>query len=260
MAFIPAGYNSGTDPTAGFYYLENTAIFYMDCSEVTKAQWDEVYAWAITNGYGFDNVGSGKATNHPVQTVNWYDCVKWCNARSEKGGRTPAYYTTSEQIEVYRAGSTNIDDSCINLSSGYRLPTDLEWEYAARGGVDSRRFPWGDSDEIQHARANYFSDPYYSYDTSPTRGYHPVYASGAQPYTSPAGSFAANGYGLYDMAGNVSEWCWNWAPGFVGTNRVSHGGSWHYYAYLCRSGLSSYDVPATAANTVGFRTVLPTGQ
>ncbi len=67
--------------------------FYMDRYEVTKALWDEVYNWAVAHGYSFEYGAQGKATNHPVQTMTWYDAVKWCNARSEKEGRVPAYYT-----------------------------------------------------------------------------------------------------------------------------------------------------------------------
>ena len=75
MALIPAGSNSGTDPDTGAYSLKVSA-FYMDRYEVTKVLWDEVYAWAVAHGYSFDHTGSGKAANHPVHTVNWYDCVK----------------------------------------------------------------------------------------------------------------------------------------------------------------------------------------
>ncbi len=74
MVLIPGGTNSGTDPDFGAYSL-TVSSFYMDRYPVTKALWDEVYNWAIANGYSFDNVGSGKAANHPVHTINWYDAV-----------------------------------------------------------------------------------------------------------------------------------------------------------------------------------------
>ncbi len=99
MAFIPAGsFTMGNCMNTNEGYPNELPLravyvsaFYMDRYLVTKALWDEVYQWAISNGYAFDYAGAGKATNHPVQGINWYDCVKWCNARSEKEGRVPAY-------------------------------------------------------------------------------------------------------------------------------------------------------------------------
>jgi len=254
MVLIPGGTNSGTDPDFGAYSL-TVGSFYMDATEVTKAKWDEVYSWAITHGYSFDHVGSGKAANHPVHTVGWYDVVKWCNARSQKEGR-PAVYTVGGAI--YKTGQR--DDVVQTSAAGYRLPTDVEWEYAARGGVANRRFPWGDSDTIQHGRANYYSSSSDSYDTSPTRGYHPTYNNGTSPYTSPAGSFAANGYGLYDMTGNVWEWCFDWYPGYEGSYRVVRGGGWFSYACHCRVGHRNYYCPGIAGTYGGVRAVLPPGQ
>lgn len=234
MVRIPGGTNSGTDPDFGAYSLTVEA-FYMDATEVTKAKWDEVYAWAVAHGYSFAYAGSGKAANHPVHTVRWYDCATWCNARSEKEGRTPCY---------------NLSDwSCNFAANGYRLPTNTEWVYAARGGLSGRRFPWGDT--ITHSQANYFSSSSYSYDTSPTRGSHPTYATGGYPYTSPAGAFAANGYGLYDMAGNVWEWC----NDSSGSPRRIRGGCWHDYANYARCGNSYSDLPAYATYDGGFRAV-----
>ncbi len=250
MALIPGGTNSGNAPDFGAYSL-TVSPFYMDRYPVTKALWDEVYTWAIANGYSFDNRGAGKAANHPVHTVNWYDVVKWCNARSQKEGR-PAVYAVNGA--VYKTGRHN---NVVQTSvAGYRLPADTEWEYAARGGVSGRRFPWGDS--IQHARANYYSDSLDSYyDTSPTQGYHPTYNMGDYPYTSPVGSFAANGYGLYDMAGNLFEWCFDWHPLYVGSTRVVRGGSWRSLAAFSRVGYRDSLWPAGAYADFGFRTVLP---
>jgi formylglycine-generating enzyme required for sulfatase activity len=271
MVLIPGGefvmgdtFDEGDDDELPLH-TNTISAFHMDETEVTKAKWDEVYDWATARGYGFDNAGSGKGTNHPVHTVNWYDCVKWANARSELAGFTPCY--TNADGSVYTNGT--FSGGCDWSADGYRLPTEAEWEKAARGGAANHRFPWDDSDEIQHARANYFSRDSYAYDTSPTRGDHPDYNSGGYPYTSPVGSFAPNGYGLYDMAGNLYEWCWDWYGGSYygsspgadprgpasGSHRVGRGGNWSYDANGCRVAGRNGGSPGNEGNALGFRLV-----
>ncbi len=273
MVLIPAGsFLMGATTNVGHETITSAvpqhtvtvSAFYMDKTEVTKAKWDEVYTWATSHGYAFDNVGSGKATNHPVHTVNWYDAVKWCNARSERDGFTPCY--TNNGVTFKTGTSTSV--ICTWSATGYRLPTEAEWEKAARGGAASRRFPWSDGNTIQHARANYYADPgSYTYDTSPTSGGHPSYSTGGYPYTSPVGSFAPNGYGLYDMAGNVLEWCWDWllstyyascpaenptGPG-SGTIRLLRGGSWDWGADFARCAYRAGNPPDVEFSGMGFR-------
>jgi formylglycine-generating enzyme required for sulfatase activity len=250
------------------------SAFCIDKYEVTKALWDNVRTSAVTvaNGYSDLSVGDGKASNHPVQNVDWYDMVKWCNARSQKEGRTPCY--TNANGSVYKTGT--FAGGCNWKASGYRLPTEAEWEKAARGGAANHRFPWTDGDAIQHARANYKSDASLMYDTSPTRGTHPDYTvAPGTTYTSPVGSFAPNGYGLYDMAGNVWEWCWDFyldtyyssSPGVdprgpatgTGTRRVWRGGGWDSLAGGSRTAYRSYMGNMKMTN-LGFRTVTLPGQ
>ena len=220
--------------------------YYIGKYEVTKAEWDEVRTWGLSNGYTDLAAGSGKASNHPVQTITWYDMVKWCNARSQKEGLTPAYYTNDAQTTIYKTGDVDVTNAQVNWSAnGYRLPTEAEWEKAARGGLSGKRFPWGDT--ISHSQANYQASSNFSYDFSGSvNNYHPTYATEPSPYTSPVGAFAANGYGLHDMAGNVWEWCWDWYGTYAagsqtnprgstsGTTRVGRGGGWHYGPLICR--------------------------
>jgi formylglycine-generating enzyme required for sulfatase activity len=238
----------------------------VDTNLVSYSLWQSVAGAAA--GYDLANGETGKGPNHPVQTVDWYDAVKWCNARSQQAGLTPAYYTDDHLTKVYTNGAT--DAVFVNWSAnGYRLPTEAEWEKAARGGLSGQRFPLGNT--IQESQANYYVDTNdYAYDLGPVNGYDYVFAVNPQPYTSPVGYFGPNGYGLYDMAGNVCEWCWDWygtpyAGGTdprgpaSGSNRTLRGGDWSYYAYELRCADRDQDMlissPGTAVPYTGFRCV-----
>jgi YD repeat-containing protein len=283
MVLIPAGsFTMGNcmDPSEGYaselpLHEVNVSAFYMDTNVVSYTLWTNVYQWATNHGYSFEYEAQGKAASHPACGVIWYDAVKWCNARSEKEGRAPCYYTDASQSQatIYRSGQYDLATNWVNwVVSGYRLPTEAEWEKAARGGVSGHRFPWGDT--ISWGLANYNASPGSGgYDVNATSGYNPAWTNG-YPYTTAVGTFAPNGYGLYDMAGNVYQWCWDWYGGAYyssspgadphgpapSSSRVLRGGSWSYYAFNCRAAYRNYHYPTYGYDDFGFRSVLPPGQ
>jgi len=247
-ALIPAGSFEMGDSLDGVAaalpaHAVQVSAFYMAKYLVTKGLWDDVRTWGLTHGYPDLVMGRGKARDQPAVSITWHDTVKWCNARSEKGGLTPCYTLDGS---VYRTTYHNAV-VCNWNANGYRLPTEAEWEKAARGGLVAQRFPWGDT--ISHANANFLGSWRESYATD-TGSYDPSWRrdTGSKPYTSPGGAYPANGYGIFDMAGNVWEWCWDWydaayygsSPASdptgpnIGSGRVVRGGSWNNNSNNCR--------------------------
>lgn len=233
MVFIPGGTNT-----------DWVQSFYMDQTEVTKAQWDDVREWAMTNGYSFGDA-VGKAPNHPVHSIHHGEVRMWCNARSEMEGRRPMYYSSSRVYGTSRTALASINPNAL----GFMLPNTTRRRYAAKGGVQGAVFPTGAV--ISHEMANYRANPDVADEVGTTSGYHPTYDVNGLPYTSPVGSFAPNGYGLYDMAGNIGEWT---ANSYGSYKFVEMGGSWSDSSGVLKCIYEANEVTA-GANTVGFRTI-----
>jgi formylglycine-generating enzyme required for sulfatase activity len=171
-----------------------------------------------------------KGDSRPVERVSWHDAIAYCNARSLKEELTPAYEITDQGIIWKRD------------ADGYRLPTEAEWEYAARAGSETA-FYTGEAISKSQAR---FSVPQ-------SQG------------TVNVGAFPPNPWGLYDMHGNVWEWCWDWYGEYdletpadpagpeTGTIRVIRGGSWPFGPQRARSAFRFVAVPKGKHNGLGFR-------
>jgi formylglycine-generating enzyme required for sulfatase activity len=193
MVYIPPGsFKRPSGLSDGSLQAVNLSGFSIERFEVTKKLWYEVANWAKLNGYTDLEQDMGEAAltdQHPMANMDWYKAVKWCNARSEREGRPPAYYTDTAYTAVYRTGKLNPK---VLWTSGYRLPTEAEWEVAAFAGQGPKPFPW---DGVQVASTNYLN-----FTQSDNFGAVPV------------GRYPPNQFGLYDMLGNVAEWCWDfWA-------------------------------------------------
>jgi sulfatase modifying factor 1 len=271
MALIPAGSFTMGDSLDGESDAFPTSVyvsaFWVDANLVGYGEWQPVYSWATGHGYSFVHAGVAGGANFPVQAVEWFDTVKWCNARSQQEGLTPVYYTDAGLPQVYTSGETNAVYPNWTVN-GYRLPTEAEWEKAARGGLGGQRFPWGIT--ISGSQANYYGCTAgcgFGYDLGPN-GYNAIGNYPTNPYgTSPVGSFPANGFGLHDMAGNLFEWCWDWyagtyaggtdprGPAGPSSSRVVRGGYWSSGATQARCAYRDGGNPDVASNAFGFRCV-----
>ncbi len=216
-----------------------TKAFYVARYEVTFDQYGEFHA-ATRSGSPLPDDGGWGHGNRPVPNVTWYDAVAYCNWLSGKVGLAPCY------------SSAGITTKCDFAASGYRLPTEAEWEYAARGGPRSQGFTYAGSDDADEV------------------GWH---WDNTDAQTHPVGQKKANELGLYDMSGNVWEHCWDWyeldyyesspaddptggaIPAPYERKRSRRGGSWEEPPEILNVAFRSHDWPDFVDVCNGFRVV-----
>ncbi|MDD3301092.1 MAG: bifunctional serine/threonine-protein kinase/formylglycine-generating enzyme family protein, partial [Bacteroidales bacterium] len=222
--------------------------FYMGTYEVTQAEYSQYMqpgsSWTSNYGHGDD---------YPAYYVSWYAIIKYCNLRSLAEGLTPCY-TISGSTNPANWGSVPTSNNstwnaaiCNWNANGYRLPTEAEWEYAARGATNTPDYLYSGSDDINAVA---------------------WYDGNNSPYGSkPVGTKSPNGLGLYDMSGNLWEWCWDWYSSSYyssssqnnptgpasGSGRVGRGGFWDYSADICRVASRDYSDPYISDYDIGFR-------
>jgi formylglycine-generating enzyme len=266
-ASFPTGIvdNVGTGSVSKAYWMAET--------EVTYQLWDAVYDWAIdaargANQYHFQNIGvmgdgTGDTNQHPVTNVSWRDVIVWCNALTEyynaqNGKSLTCVYTYSSAIvrDSRDSNATTCDGVTANAAAkGFRLPTSMEWELAARyRGSDSTNAIL--SNGIYWTKGNSASGATANYSNAAATGAVAWYSLNSSSSTHPVGQKTANTLNLYDISGNVWEWCFSWYPGYEGSGRVVRGGSWYDVANVLQLGYVDFVYPNYAlGGDLGFRPV-----
>jgi formylglycine-generating enzyme required for sulfatase activity len=213
--------------------------FYMSTYQVTQKEWTAVMGTTVRQQRDQVNRNRslyGEGDTYPIYYVNWYEAAEYCNRLSLQEGFVPAY----------RGSGTSI--TCDFSASGYRLPTEAEWEYAAKGG---------DRDA-----------PVYEYAGGNNANLVAWYNGNSGGGTHPVGGKQPNSLGLYDMSGNVWEWCWDWYSDSYSSgsqtdprgpasrsDRVIRGGGWGRSTTWARSTSRFHYAPSNRGDLVGFRLV-----
>ncbi|MDR2485655.1 MAG: SUMF1/EgtB/PvdO family nonheme iron enzyme [Treponema sp.] len=229
--------------------------------------------WVYDAEYNWKNPGFAQNDTQPAVFVSWYDAVEYCNWRSRAEGLAPAYRIDKSRKDPNNQAPTEHEDAWRNdrirwtvtrdlAANGYRLPTEAEWEYACRAGTVTRYWS-GNEEESLAGKANVADQT----GKAKYSGWTAVNIRDGYAETAPVGSYAPNPWGLYDMHGNVYEWCWDWYGGYgsaaqtdpagpsSGGIRVVRGGSWGDNGGGIRSANRGGNYPSLGSYDAGIRPV-----
>jgi formylglycine-generating enzyme required for sulfatase activity len=221
----------------GVFMNENSSLygrdivisdFYIGQYEVTQKEWMEVME---------SNPSLFPDENRPVENVTWYDCIEYCNKRSVKEGLEPYYLIDKEAVDINNLNEDDKRKWVVTINggaNGYRLPMEVEWEYAASGGRESKGYLYSGSDDVDEVAWHFansgdaYIDGFWVRDA--------IESNHLQPH--PVGQKIGNELGLYDMSGNIREWCFDWYGDSTnpasGSDRVWRGGGWMGDAMCCQ--------------------------
>lgn len=218
--------------------------FYMGIYEVTQKEYQEITK---------KNPSNFKGDNLPIENLTWYEAVAYCNARSEKEGLEKVYTVDGQNVTWNRS------------ANGYRLPTEAEWEYACRGGTET---PFNTETSISPEESNYFGHyPYLIEENYFSQEKLDTEPGEYRETTVLVDSFSPNKWGLYNMHGNVGEWCWDYYGAYAdgeqtdpagaetGTRRIYRGGGWNDFAKHIRSAYRASSPADRSSASVGLRLV-----
>jgi formylglycine-generating enzyme len=219
--------------------------FFIGKYEVTQKEWIEIMG---------NNPSKFEGDNLPVETISWYDCVDYCNKRSLKEGLKICYNIDKNQKDP--SNFDNRDDlkwkvTIDDEANGYRLPKVAEWEYASGGGQLSENYIYSGSNNIEKV-AWFWSNSGDKNLSGTTWNWSAVQKNNCK--TKTVGSKESNELGIFNMSGNVREWCWEWEnKGPEPKERSWRGGGWAGGDFCCESSYKGSYVGNSKGADIGFR-------